>query len=110
MSLNHFTGYKSQSASIYNSLQSSKLTYLRELFAIQPTRSTRSSFYLTLSRSPVTSHLKFSKRAIFVTAPRFWNDLPPELRTFSFPPPSSFQIIKHHLDHAPLSVTPGFPL
>src|SRR6218665_2788187 len=33
-----------------------------------------------------------------------------ELRTFSLPPNSSFQIIKHHLDHAPLSVTPGFPL
>src|SRR6218665_661528 len=34
--------------------------------------------------------------------------LPPELRTFSLPPPSSLQIIKHHLQHAPLSVTPGF--
>src|SRR6218665_1327921 len=35
-----------------------------------------------------------------------WNDLPPELRTFSLPPPSSLQIIKHHLQHPPLSVTP----
>src|SRR6218665_292048 len=33
-----------------------------------------------------------------------WNDLPPELRTFSLPPPSSLQSIKH-LHHAPLSVT-----
>src|SRR6218665_4113829 len=51
--------------------------------------------------------LTFSKRAISVTAPRLWNDLPPELRTFSLPPPSSLQIIKHHLTHAPLSVPPG---
>src|SRR6218665_1649700 len=74
---------------LYNSLQSSQLTYFRELFTIQPTRSTRSSSCLTLSRPPVTSHLTFSKRVIFVTAPRLWNDLPPELRTFSLPPPLS---------------------
>src|SRR6218665_4093631 len=86
--------------------QSSQPTYLRELFTIQPTHSTRSSSCLTLSRPPVTSRLTFSKRAISVTAPRLWNDLPPELRTFSLPPPSSLQIIKHHLQHAPLSVTP----
>src|SRR6218665_2881971 len=79
--------------------QSSQPTYLRELFTIQPTRSTRSSSCLTLSRPPVTSHLTFSKRAISVTAPRLWNDLPPDIRTFSLPPPSSLQIIKHHLQH-----------
>src|SRR6218665_3236764 len=33
--------------------------------------------------TPVTTHLKFSNRAIFITAPRIWNYLPPELRTFS---------------------------
>src|SRR6218665_3795417 len=37
----------------YNSLQSSQPTYLRELFTIHPTRSTRSSSCLTLSRPPV---------------------------------------------------------
>src|SRR6218665_3267669 len=63
----------------YNSLQSSQPTYLRELFTIQPTRSSRSSSSLTLSRPPVTSHLMFSNRAISITAPRLWNDLPPEL-------------------------------
>src|SRR6218665_2083119 len=31
--------------------------------------------------APVTSHLMFSNRAF--TAPRLWNDLPPELRTIS---------------------------
>src|SRR6218665_2235833 len=41
----------------YNSLQSSQPTFLRKLFTIQPTRSTRSSSCLTLSRPPVTSHL-----------------------------------------------------
>src|SRR6218665_297217 len=50
----------------------------------------------------------FCNRAISTTAPRLWNDLPPELRTFSLPPPSSSQITKHHLhpaEPAPLSVT-----
>src|SRR6218665_3848764 len=69
----------------YNSLQSSQPTYLRELFTIQPTGSTRSSSCLTLSRPPVTSHPMFSNQAISITAPRLWNDLPPELRTISLP-------------------------
>src|SRR6218665_379985 len=72
----------------YNSLQSSNPPYLRELFTIQPNRSTRSSSCLTLSRHPVTYHPTFSKRAISVTTPCLWNDLNPELRTFSLPPPS----------------------
>src|SRR6218665_887455 len=46
------------------------------------------------------------QKSHIVTAPRLWNDLPPELRTFSLPPPSSLQIIKHH-HHASLSVTLG---
>src|SRR6218665_796760 len=95
----------------YNSLQSSQPTYLRELFTIQPTRSTRSSSCLTLSRPPVTSHLMFSKRAISITAPCLWNDQPPELRTISSPPPPSLPITGHHLHLPPLSVTPkGLPL
>ena len=89
----------------YNSLQYSQPRYLRDLFTIQPTRSTRSSSVLTLSRPPVTTHLKFSNRAISNTAPRLWNDLPPEFRTFSVPPPSS-PITHHHLPQAPLSITP----
>ena len=35
---------------------------------------TRSSSCLTLSRPPVTSHLKFSNRAISITAPRLWKE------------------------------------
>src|SRR6218665_3918135 len=41
-----------------------------------------------------------------ITAPRIclWNDLPPELRTLSLPPPPSLPITTHP---PPLSVTPG---
>src|SRR6218665_2953523 len=83
----------------YNSLQSSQATHLRELFTIQPTRSTRSSSCLTLSRPPVTSHLMFSNRAISITAPRLWNDLPPELRTISLPPPPSLSSSAFSIRH-----------
>src|SRR6218665_1960518 len=48
----------------YNSLPPSQLTYLRDRFKTQPSRSTRSFICLTLSRPPVTSHLMLSKRAI----------------------------------------------
>src|SRR5688572_7875441 len=61
----------------------------------------------SLSRPPVTrltTHLKFSNRAISNTATRLWNDLPPEFRTFSVPQPSS-PITHHHPHQAPLSIT-----
>src|SRR6218665_1695683 len=90
----------------YNSLQSSQPTYLRELFTIQPTRSTRSSSCLTLSRSQVTSDLMFSNGAISITAARLWNVLSSELRTISSAPPSSLPITRHHLHPPPLTVTP----
>src|SRR6218665_3269924 len=90
----------------YNSLQSSQPTYLRELFTIRPIRSTRSSSCLTLSRPPVIPHLFFPSGAISITAPRLWNDLSPELRTISSPPPPSLPITRHHLPLPPLSVTP----
>src|SRR6218665_546191 len=48
----------------------------------------------------------FSNRAISITAPRLWNDLPPELRTISSPPPPSLLIARHHLHLPPLSVSP----
>src|SRR6218665_562914 len=59
---------------------------------------------LNLSRPPVTSHLMSSHRAISITSPRLWNDLPPELRAISLPPPPSLSITRHP---SPLSVTPG---
>src|SRR6218665_3666838 len=57
-------------------------------------------------RPPVTSHLMFSNRAISITAPRFWNNLQPELRTISLPPSPSLPITRQHLHPAPLSITP----
>lgn len=39
-----------------------------------------------------------------ITAPRLWNYLPPELHTFSVPPPS-LSISNHHLHPTSLSIT-----
>jgi Reverse transcriptase (RNA-dependent DNA polymerase) len=69
----------------YNTLQSSQPCYLRQLFTIQPLRSTRSSSALTLLRPQVTSSLKFSNRSIAIAVPPIWNKLPPELRQISDP-------------------------
>src|SRR6218665_930803 len=48
----------------YKTLQSPQPSYLRQLFTIQPSRSTRSSSALTLLRPTVTSSLKFAERSI----------------------------------------------
>src|SRR6218665_1193964 len=48
----------------YNTLQSSKPSYLRQLFTIQPPRSIRSSSTLTPLHPSVTSSFKFSNRSI----------------------------------------------
>src|SRR6218665_4033855 len=53
----------------------------------------------------LTSHLMFCNRAISITEPRLWNDLPPELRIISLPPPSSLSITTHHPHPPSLSVT-----
>jgi len=42
-----------------------------------PLYQARSSSSFTLSKPPVTSHLMFSNRAISITVPGLWNDLPP---------------------------------
>src|SRR6218665_2813164 len=67
----------------YNTLQPSQPSYLRQLFTIQPPRSTRSSSTLTLLRPSVTSLLKFSNHSIAVAVPPLWNKLPPALRQIS---------------------------
>src|SRR6218665_793477 len=64
-------------------LQSSQPSYLRQLFTIQPPRSTRSSSTLTLLRPSVTSSLKFYNRSIAVAVQPLWNKLPPALRQMS---------------------------
>src|SRR6218665_671942 len=68
----------------YNTLQSSQPSYLRQLFVIQPPRSTRSSSTLTLLRPSVTSSLKFSNRSIAVSDPPLWNKLIEEYNIFIF--------------------------
>src|SRR6218665_4064937 len=81
----------------YNTLQSSQPSYLRQLFTIQPPRSTRSSSTLTLLRLSVTSSLKFSNRSIAV--PPLWNELPPALRQIS---ESSYELTQT----SPLKISP----
>src|SRR6218665_1202069 len=50
----------------YNTIQSSRPSYLRQLFTIQPPRSTRSSSTLTLLRPSVTSSRKLFNLSIAV--------------------------------------------
>src|SRR6218665_2709539 len=83
----------------YNTLQSSQPSYLRQLFTIQPPRSTRSSSTLTLLRPSVTSTLKLSNRSIAVAAPPLWNKLPPALRQTSAP---SYELTQT----SPLAISP----
>src|SRR6218665_924323 len=64
----------------YNYLQYSQPTYLRELFTIQSIRSTRLSSVSILCHFPS----QVLRQSLSITAPRLWNDLPPELRTFLY--------------------------
>src|SRR6218665_3545068 len=70
----------------YNTLQTSKPSYIRQLLTIQPPGSTRSSSYRSLSRPPVSSSLKFCNRSCAYAAPTLWNGLPKDLRQFAHPP------------------------
>ena len=83
----------------YNSLQTSQPSYLRQLFTVQPLRSTRSSSTLTLLRPSVTSSLKFANRSIAIAVPPLWNKLPPVLRQISDP---SYELTKT----SPLAISP----
>src|SRR6218665_135262 len=59
-----------------NTLHCSQPSYLRQLFTIQPLRSTRSSSTLTLLRPSVTSSIKFSNCSIAIAFPLFGKKLP----------------------------------
>src|SRR6218665_495237 len=85
----------------YNTLLSSQPSYmyLRQLFTIQPPRSTRSSSALTLLRPSVTSSLTFSDRSIAIAGPPLWNKLPPALRQLSDP---SYELTQT----SPLAISP----
>src|SRR6218665_3967438 len=64
-------------------------------------------FIQAISIAPLQVHYYSEPEALpTITAPRLWNDLPPELRTISSPPPPSLPITRHHLHPPPLSVTP----
>src|SRR6218665_226890 len=83
----------------YNTLQSSQPSILRQLFTIQPSRSTRSSSTLTLLRPSVTSSHKFADRSIAIAVPPLWNKLQPALRRLSHP---SYELTKT----SPLAISP----
>ena len=83
----------------YNTLQSFQPSYLRQLFTIQPPRSTRSSSTLTLLRPSVTSSLKFSNRSIALAVSPLWNKLLPALRQISDP---SYELTRT----SPLAISP----
>ena len=83
----------------YNSLQTSQPSCLRQLFTVQPLRSTRSSSTLTLLRPTVTSSLKYANRSIAIAVPPLWNKLPPVLRQISDP---SYELTKT----SPLAISP----
>src|SRR6218665_3600272 len=90
---------KQLSSLTYNTLQFSQPSYIRQLFTIKPSRSTRSSSALTLLRPSVTSPLKFADRSIAIAVPPLWNKLPPALKKLSDP---SYEITKS----PPLAVSP----
>src|SRR6218665_1837567 len=64
---------------------------------IQPPGSTRSSSYLSLSRPPVSSSLKFCNRSIAYAAPALWNELPKDLCQFAHLPNPSLNFTYHPL-------------
>ena len=64
----------------YNTLQTTKPAYLSNLIFVQPSRSTRSSSMVTLSRPSLSSQNKILDRSFSYYAPRLWNSLPPHLR------------------------------
>src|SRR6218665_368344 len=68
----------------YNTLQCSQPSYLRQLFTIQPPRSTRSSTTLTLSTPPFCYLVTEIFQSLHSHAlPPLWNKLPPALRQIS---------------------------
>src|SRR6218665_4127977 len=89
----HFSCIHYKIASLtYNTLQTSQPSYIHQILSIQPPGSTRSSSYLSLSRLPVSSSLKFCNRSFVYAATVLWNGLPKHLRQFAHPnnPPLNF--------------------
>jgi hypothetical protein len=64
----------------HKTLHSGHPSYLRSLLHLKPSRSTRSSFLITLDRPTNPSRLKITNRSFYHTAPALWNSLPADLR------------------------------
>jgi len=64
----------------YKILTTLQPSYLYNLIPVQPHRSTRSSYVVTLFRPPSSSSLKVNNRSFRYTSPCLWNQLPKELR------------------------------
>ena len=64
-------------------------SYLRSLLHLKRSRSTRSSFLITLDRSTNQSRLKITNRSFYYTDPALWNSLRADLRQLSRNYPST---------------------
>jgi len=60
----------------YKTLATAQPTYLHSLISVQPTRATRSSSVVTLSRPPTSSSLIITNRSFRYASPHLWNQLP----------------------------------
>jgi len=76
--LAHTVHYKILSLT-YKVRTTSQPSYLYNLISVQPHRSIRSSYIITLSRPPSSSSLKVNNRSFRHASPCLWNQLPKEL-------------------------------
>jgi len=87
----------------YKVLTTVQPSYLHNLISLQPTRSTRSSSVVTLSRPPTISSLKITDHSLRYASPRLWNQLPD---SFHQPHHSRLDSPPHPLLNSSLSSSP----
>jgi len=63
----------------YKVLTTIQLSYLHNLIAVQPPRSTQSSFLVTLARPSTSSSLRITDHSFHYASPGLWNELPASL-------------------------------
>jgi len=78
----------------YKVLTTNQPPYLHNLISVQPPRSTRSSFLVTLARPPTSSSLRTTDRSFLYASPCLWNQLPSSLRQPRFS--SSVSVLPVH--------------
>jgi len=81
----------------YKALTTAEPTYLHSLISVQPTRATRSSSVVTLSRPSTSSSLRITNRPFRYASPHLWSQL-----AVSFRQPCT----KHPADDVTLSNSP----